>query len=66
MPIYIKVSEREEGGSWFITTLNEAKGTLDHMTEEKGYCPSDDRGYYFQAVELTEEEFEALPDFGGF
>ena len=59
---YIKVSD---GGSHYIDTVEAAKDTLDYMVE----CCNDSGkldGYKFSTVELTEEEFNNLPDFTGF
>ena len=66
MPIFFKVTTRAEGGNYYIATLDEAKQTLDYMADEKCYSPIDQQEYCFEAVEMSQEEYDKLPVFDGF
>lgn len=60
--IYIKISD---GDRYFIDTVEGAKSTLDHMVESSSVW-SDEQEFIFSTIEMTEEEFNDLPEFQGF
>jgi hypothetical protein len=65
MAIYIKVSLEGEKTCYY-DTLDGAVTTLKYMAEEKAYSSKDEHKYVFEAVEMSDEDFEALPEFQGF
>ena len=59
MPKYIKIHPK--GFNAFIEPVEKAKQYLDTMIEENDVII-----YEFQVVEMTEEEYNNLPEFDGF
>lgn len=64
MPIYFAIKDSETGPTLYVD-IDEAKGVLDSMVENKA-DRDDTEQYSFEAVEMSKEEFRALPDFNGF
>jgi len=62
--IYFKIS-MEEDGPYYVVPLEEAQADLAIMRDAKEDS-DDEQKCTFEAVDMTEEEFEALPDFEGF
>ena len=50
----------EHDGDWFVCRINEVGAYLADFLEEEGTV------YKVSKVQMTEEEFKALPDFNGF
>ena len=59
---YIKVKQVTQGSS-YIDDIN-TTATLADLLD--GAYPGEDEGYLVSIVEMTEEEFKALPEFDGF
>jgi hypothetical protein len=60
--VYIKISD---GHSYFIETIEYAKTTLESMADNHADNGNAEE-YEFSTVELTQEEFNNLPEFHGF
>lgn len=64
MPVYFRIKDCEEGP---VLTVDpeDAIGILGSMAAS--VLESDnEEAYMFEAVEMTEQEFESLPEFTGF
>jgi len=48
----------DEGGSKLLLSANEVKGFMDENW--------DDEAYMFKQIEMSEKEYEELPEFQGF
>ena len=64
MKTYIKITEVgfDHG---FVETPENAKKIIDQMIQSADDC-GEPQSYAFRTVEMTEAEFEALPEFEGF
>ena len=59
---YIKIKSVAQGSS-YIDKVDEAVNLADLLD---GAYPGEDEGYLVSIVEMTEDEFKALPEFDGF
>ena len=59
---YVKVKSVSQGSSC-IDEINNAPNLADLLD---GAYPEEDEGYLVSIVEMTEDEFKALPEFHGF
>lgn len=61
--VYVKVTEIQ-GRSGYIDTLENIAKTLPDLFDGLKELPGE--GYEITVVHMTEEEFDALPEFEGF
>ena len=64
MSVYFKIKDGERSPALYVD-MKEAKEFLESMAQGKCDHGGEER-YSFEAVEMTKEEFESLPDFNGF
>lgn len=66
MKTYIKITEAgDSSGNGFVETLEKAQEVLKQMTETAEEN-SEAESYTFTTIKMTEEDFDSLPEFGGF
>lgn len=64
MPVYFKIKDHENSPALYAP-VDEAKQILDSMAENCLLQEVNEK-YTFEAVEMTEAEFNNLPEFAGF
>ena len=64
MKTYIKITEPGFKNG-FVDTPDEAKKVIDQMIRTSLDC-GESQSYTFTTIEMSEDEFESLPEFQGF
>lgn len=69
MPIFFKMTDADgDPNNGPVVSIDEAKSELDAMVSQmdEGGCEDFPPSFTFTAIELTQEEYEELPEFMGF
>lgn len=64
MPVYIEIKDGSDNTPALILEPEAAKSIINEMVAEGEH--EDSSSYVFRAIELTEDEFKAIPKFTGF